>query len=94
MEDSDLVVNWRGERSRGWGGWAEKGGEVEETFRFVCPNNPAVREKAAAVGSANCLPGMNSPAFSSTRSAFPRPPTAWMKCCPVFAAIVETRRRA
>ena len=20
MEDSDLVVNWRGERSRGWGG--------------------------------------------------------------------------
>ena len=45
MEDSDLVVNWRGERSRGWGGWAEKGGEVEETFRFVCPNNPAVRQK-------------------------------------------------
>jgi hypothetical protein len=44
-EDSDLVVNWRGERSRGWGGWAEKGGEVEETFRFACPNNPAVREK-------------------------------------------------
>ena len=41
----DLVVNWRGARSRGWGGWAEKGGEVEETFRFACPNNPAVREK-------------------------------------------------
>jgi hypothetical protein len=47
MDDSDLVVNWRGERSRGWGGWAEKGGEVEETFRFVCPNNPAVRKKTA-----------------------------------------------
>src|SRR6516164_2553101 len=46
MEDSDLVVNWRGERSRGWGGWAEKDGGVEETFRFVCPNNPAAREKA------------------------------------------------
>jgi len=45
MEDSDLVVNWRGERSRGWGGWAEKGGEVEETFRFICPNNPAARTK-------------------------------------------------
>ncbi len=45
MEDSDLVVSWRGERSRGWGGWAEKGAEVEETFRFACPNNPAVREK-------------------------------------------------
>ena len=45
MTESDLVVNWRGARSRGWGGWAEKGGEVEETFRFACPNNPAVREK-------------------------------------------------
>jgi hypothetical protein len=45
MTEDDLVVNWRGERSRGWGGWAEKGGEVEETFRFACPNNPAVREK-------------------------------------------------
>lgn len=46
MKESDLVVNWRGERSRGWGGWAEKGGEVEETFRFACPNNPAARLKA------------------------------------------------
>ena len=45
MEDSDLVVNWRGERSRGWRGWAENGGGVEETFRFVCANNPAAREK-------------------------------------------------
>jgi hypothetical protein len=45
MEDSDLVVNWRGKRSRGWGGWTDKGEEVEETFRFVCPNNPAAREK-------------------------------------------------
>ena len=45
MEESDLVVSWRGERSRGWGGWAEKGAEVNETFRFVCPNNPAAREK-------------------------------------------------
>ena len=45
MQDSDLVVNFRGERSRGWGGWAEKGAEVNETFRFVCPNNPAGREK-------------------------------------------------
>ena len=44
MEESDLVVNWRGERSRGWGGWAERG-EVEETFRFACPNNPNVRRK-------------------------------------------------
>jgi hypothetical protein len=46
LEDSDLVVDWRGQRSRGWGGWAEKGGGVDETFRFACPNNPAVRQKA------------------------------------------------
>jgi hypothetical protein len=45
MTESDLVVNWRGERSRGWGGWAEAGSEVAETFRFVCPNNPKAREK-------------------------------------------------
>jgi hypothetical protein len=45
MTEDDLVVNWRGARSRGWGGWAEKSGDVEETFRFACPNNPAVREK-------------------------------------------------
>jgi hypothetical protein len=46
LEDSDLVVNWRGVRSRGWGGWTEKAGGVEETFRFACPNNPAARQKA------------------------------------------------
>jgi hypothetical protein len=45
MEETDLVVDWRGQPSRGWGGWAEKGGEVSETFRFVCPNNPAARAK-------------------------------------------------
>ena len=44
MDQSDLVVDWRGERSRGWGGWTEKS-EVEETFRFACPNNPNVRRK-------------------------------------------------
>jgi hypothetical protein len=45
MEDSDLVVNWRGERSRGWGGWAQNEAETDETFRFVCPNNPIARQK-------------------------------------------------
>src|SRR5262249_49883164 len=45
MDQSDLVVNWRGQPSRGWGGWAERGGEVNETFRFVCPNNPVARQK-------------------------------------------------
>jgi hypothetical protein len=48
MDDSDLVVNWRGERSRGWGGWTEKGSRVEETFRFACPNNPASRRKTVS----------------------------------------------
>ncbi len=46
MSPDDLVVNWRGERSQGWGGWAEQNSEVEETFRFICPNNPAARRKA------------------------------------------------
>jgi hypothetical protein len=35
MEESDLVVNWRGERSHGWGGWAEKGGDVELLGRYA-----------------------------------------------------------
>src|SRR5262249_28244263 len=48
MLASDLVVNWRGEPSRGWGGWAEQGSEVRETFRFACPNNPEVRRKTLA----------------------------------------------
>jgi hypothetical protein len=39
------VVNWKGERSRGWGGWAEQNSEVEETFRFICPNNPDAHRK-------------------------------------------------
>jgi hypothetical protein len=33
MDDSDLVVNRRGERSRGRGGWAKKGDRVGETLR-------------------------------------------------------------
>jgi hypothetical protein len=45
MVESDLVVDWHGQRSRGWGGWAEKATAVAETFRFACPNNPAVRTK-------------------------------------------------
>ena len=45
MEASDLVVDWRGRPSRGWGGWSEHGNDVRETFRFVCPNNPDARRK-------------------------------------------------
>jgi hypothetical protein len=39
----DLVINWRGQQSHGWGGWAEQNADVEETFRFICPNNPDAR---------------------------------------------------
>ena len=47
MTESDLVVNWRGARSRRPLGRLPvgKGDDVEETFRFACPNTPAVREK-------------------------------------------------
>lgn len=45
MTEADLVINWRGDRSRGWGGWESNKADVDETFRFACPNNPAVREK-------------------------------------------------
>jgi hypothetical protein len=48
MQTSDLVVNWRGERSRGWAGWEAEGSDVRETFRFACPNNPQVRQKTLA----------------------------------------------
>ena len=44
----DFVVNWHGERSRGWGGWAEQNPDVEETFRFICPNNPDARRNTLA----------------------------------------------
>jgi hypothetical protein len=48
MQPSDLVVNWRGERSRGWAGWQAEGADVRETFRFACPNNPQARQKTLA----------------------------------------------
>jgi len=48
MQPSDLVVNWRGESSRGWAGWEAKGSDVRETFRFACPNNPQARQKSLA----------------------------------------------
>ena len=39
LEPNHLVVNYRGVASRGWGEFVA-GGEVNETFRFACPNNP------------------------------------------------------
>ena len=52
METSDLVVDWRGGRSRGWGGWSEQNPDVQETFRFACPNNPNVVRKTLAAMTA------------------------------------------
>lgn len=43
MADDHLVVNLAGERSRGWGEFVA-GGEIQETFRFACPNRPEVQE--------------------------------------------------
>jgi len=48
MEEPELVINWRGEKSHGWGGWSAVGSAVTETFRFACPNNPVVRAKTLA----------------------------------------------
>jgi hypothetical protein len=92
MENSDLVVNWRGERSRGWGGWAKSGAEVNETFRFVCPNNPEPRRKAIRrLGEL-----LRRYAFAGVfldKSAFPRPPTALTNCSRAFATTAVARRK-
>jgi hypothetical protein len=48
MEERELVINCRGQKSHGWGGWAEAGSTITETFRFACPNNPVVRAKTLA----------------------------------------------
>lgn len=48
METNDLVVDWRGGKSRGWRGWSEQNPNVQETFRFACPNNPNVVRKTLA----------------------------------------------
>jgi hypothetical protein len=52
METDDLVVDWRGGRSRGWRGWSEQNPDVQETFRFACPNNPSVARKTLAAMTA------------------------------------------
>jgi len=43
MTSEHLLCNYEGLPSRGWGDFAETG-EISETFRFACPNRPAVRE--------------------------------------------------
>ena len=75
LEDSDHIVNWRGERSRGWGGWTAKGGEVEETFAS-CAQTIRLCAGRWSGGFASSSLDMLSPASFSTRSASLRPPTA------------------
>jgi hypothetical protein len=43
LESEHLVLDYRGEASQGWGDFVASG-EMSETFRFSCPNNPGVRE--------------------------------------------------
>jgi len=45
QSSEDLVINYRGETSHGWGGWQAAETSVEETFSFGCPNNPVTRQK-------------------------------------------------
>ncbi|MBZ9811291.1 MULTISPECIES: hypothetical protein [unclassified Mesorhizobium] len=42
---AELVVDWRGQPSTGWGTWNGDDGAAEETFKFICPNNPSARAK-------------------------------------------------
>ena len=77
-------MNWRGERSRGWGGWAEaearsrkrSGSSAQITRRCGRRRASSARAPRAATTSL---------ASFSTRSASLLPPTAWMKCCPASA---------
>lgn len=43
LKPDHLVLNYKGVASQGWGDFAA-GGEISETFRFACPNNPDVQE--------------------------------------------------
>ena len=61
-------------RSAGWAGYAGTG--IAETFRQACPNNPDA--VATSLGGLEAHHGraIRSTGCSSTRSAFPRRPTA------------------
>ena len=90
MEDSDLVVNWRGERSCGWGGWAERGAEVDE--HSGSPVRTIRLRDAKRFGvSLNSLVATPSLGYSSTRYAFLLPPTASTRCFLVSAIIAVAR---
>ena len=43
LKPDHLVLTYRGASSQGWGDFAA-GGEISETFRFACPNNPDVQQ--------------------------------------------------
>jgi hypothetical protein len=93
MEDSDLVVNWLGERSRGWGAWPKKPAEWR---RRSASRARTIRlcARRRSGGFANSSHDMLSLASFWTRSAFLRPRTASMKCSPAFATTAGTRRSA
>ena len=63
MDGSDLVVNWRGERSHGWGGWAEK--EAKWTRRSAsCARTIRLCAGRRLGGFGTSSTSMISPAFS------------------------------
>jgi hypothetical protein len=43
MKPDHLVIDYKGQPSQGWGNFVASG-EMSETFRFSCPNNPEVLE--------------------------------------------------
>ena len=44
-EPSELVVDFEGRPSSGWGTWDGGDDAAHETFRFICPNNPTARAR-------------------------------------------------
>lgn len=47
LSPDQLVLNYRGRPSQGWGEFLASG-EMTETFRFACPNNPQARDTTLA----------------------------------------------
>ncbi|HPH96478.1 MAG TPA: hypothetical protein PKW33_19285 [Anaerolineaceae bacterium] len=66
------VINFRGQQSGGWGGWAESGAEVAESFAFGCPNHPEVQRKTLA-GAAALLDAFPFDGLFLDKFRFPSP---------------------
>ncbi len=57
FEESDLVVNWRGERSHGWGGWAEKARSTKLFVSHARTIRPRASKRASTpAGAPRVLP--------------------------------------